>query len=262
LEYAFFDQHIDVVIHTACCYGRNGEKANTIVDTNVMFGLKLFELTDRFNIDTFFNTDTLLQKHLNAYSLSKEHLTEWLKQLSGKIRVVNMKPEHMYGSKDDITKFVPWIIEQFKQNQRTINLASGIQERDFVHVTDVAQAYLQVLKHHTKLEEYGEFEIGTGQPMPVREFVRELAQQYKEQHSENQTQLNFGSIPYREGEMMYIKADIRQLPSLGWKPVFDYKEGIKSIIPPHLLITTIIRVEYYIFIKYIILNFGRQDVDD
>jgi nucleoside-diphosphate-sugar epimerase len=234
MEVAFSDQHVDVVIHTACCYGRNNENPSTIVDANVMLGLKLFELADKFNTDTFFNTDTLLQKHLNAYSLSKKHLVDWLKQLSGKVRVVNMKPEHMYGPKDDITKFVPWIIEQLEQNQRTINLTSGMQERDFVFVTDVAQAYLQVLKYHAKLEKYDEFEIGMGRPVPVRKFVCELTRQYKERHPENQTMLNFGGIPYREGETMYIKADTRQLTSLGWKPVFNFKEGIKNIITSRL----------------------------
>jgi nucleoside-diphosphate-sugar epimerase len=111
LEAAFTDQHIDVVIHTACCYGRNNEKTSAIVDTNVMFGLKLFELVDKFNTDTFFNTDTLLQKYLNTCSLSKKHLAEWLKQLSDKVQVVNMKLEHMYGPKDNATKFVPWVLE-------------------------------------------------------------------------------------------------------------------------------------------------------
>jgi nucleoside-diphosphate-sugar epimerase len=235
LEAAFSDQHIDAIIHTACCYGRNNEKASVIADTNIMFGLQLFEFADKFNTDTFFNTDTLLQKYLNAYSLSKKHLVEWLKKLSGKVRVINMKLEHMYGPKDDNTKFVPWIIEQLEQNQRMINLTSGIQQRDFVYVTDVAQAYLQVLKHRTKLEEYSEFEIGTGQSIPVREFVCEIVRQYKKQHSKNQTRLNFGSIPDREGEMMYMKADIRGLTSLGWKPVVDFEKGIKSIITPSLI---------------------------
>jgi nucleoside-diphosphate-sugar epimerase len=232
MEAAFSDQHIDVVIHTACCYGRNNEKPSAIVDTNVILGLKLFELADKFNTDTFFNTDTLLQKYLNVYSLSKKHLVDWLEQLSGKVQVINMKLEHMYGPKDDSTKFVPWVVEQLRQNKDKIELTEGKQERDFIHVTDVVHAYVQVLKNHNKLEKYEEFEIGTGQPVTVREFVSELTRQYKKQHSENQTQLNFGSIPYREGEMMCTKADTRQLTSLGWKPIFYFREGIENIIAP------------------------------
>jgi nucleoside-diphosphate-sugar epimerase len=224
LEVVFTDQHIDVVIHTVCCYGRNSERPSTIVDTNVMFGLKLFELADQFNIDTFFNTDTLLQKYLNAYSLSKKHLVEWLKQLSGHVRVVNMKLEHLYGPKDDGAKFVPWIIEQLKQNKSKIELTEGKQERDFVFVTDVVSAYLFVLKQRNGLARFSEFDVGTGEPITVRRFVTELVEQYKKRNPENITVLEFGSMPYREGEMMGITVDIGPLKNTGWEPkVLDRK---------------------------------------
>jgi nucleoside-diphosphate-sugar epimerase len=232
LETAFADQHIDVVVHTACCYGRNNEKTSAIVDTNVMLGLKLFELAEKFNANAFFNTDTLLQKHLNVYSLSKQHLVDWLKQLAGKVQVINIKLEHMYGPKDDIAKFVPWIISQLNQNQRRIKLTSGVQERDFVYISDVARAYLQILEHRAELEKYDEFEVGTGRSIAVREFVIELTRQYRERYPENQTQLDFGSVPYREGEMMYMQADTKHLTALGWKPTLSFWEGKKRMFTP------------------------------
>jgi nucleoside-diphosphate-sugar epimerase len=231
LEAAFTDQHIDVVVHTACCYGRNNEATSTIVDTNVMFGLKLFELAGKFSSNTFFNTGTLLQKHLNSYSLSKQHLVDWLKQLAGKVQVINMKLEHMYGPKDDVAKFVPWIISQLNQNQERIKLTSGIQERDFVHVWDVVRAYLKALEHRSELKEYDEFEVGTGHSVAVREFVTELARQYRERNPENQTRLDFGVVPYRSGEMMCVRTDIKPLTDLGWKAEFSFQEGIKTVIP-------------------------------
>ena len=33
--------HPEVIIHTACCYGRNGENALQISDTNYRFGVQL-----------------------------------------------------------------------------------------------------------------------------------------------------------------------------------------------------------------------------
>ncbi|MHB9292361.1 NAD-dependent epimerase/dehydratase [Hollandina sp. SP2] len=232
LEAAFTDQHIDVVIHTACCYGRNDEKASFIADTNLLFGLQVFEFAEDYNVAIFINTGTLLPKHLNYYSLSKVQLSEWLQKVAGKVQIINMKPEHMYGPKDDQRKFIPWVIAQLDRNQKQINLTSGIQERDFVYVTDVVQAYLHVLEYCAELKEYCEFEVGTGQSVAVRKFIYELVRQYKEQHPENQTQLNFGSVPYREGEMMYMMADTRCLTNLGWKAEFSFTEGIKTIIPP------------------------------
>ena len=54
--------------------------------------------------------------------------------------------------------------------------------------------------------------------------------QYKIKYPKNNTNLIFGAIPYRSGEMMDIKEDITQLLNLGWKPKIFYKEGIKKIL--------------------------------
>jgi nucleoside-diphosphate-sugar epimerase len=233
IEGAFEDQHIDIVIHTACCYGRNNEKTSFIVNTNVMLGLKLFELCDKFNTDTFFNTDTLLQKYLNTYSLSKKHLVEWLKQLAGKTQVVNMKLEHLYGPKDDTTKFIPWVIDQLGQNKERIDLTEGKQERDFIYVTDVVSAYVKVLEQCTALPRFVEFDVGTGNLITVHQFVNEIAEQYKVLYPENTTELIFGVVPYREGEMMNVSVDTSALKAIGWMPVYTFQDGIKSIIAPH-----------------------------
>jgi nucleoside-diphosphate-sugar epimerase len=230
LETAFIDQHIDVVIHTACCYGRSNEKTSTVVDTNVMLGLKIFELADRFNTDTFFNTDTLLHKYLNVYSLSKRHLVEWLKQLSGRVRVVDMKLEHLYGPKDAGEKFIPWIIEQLKQNKDKVELTEGKQKRDFVFVTDVVSAYLTVLRQREGLSRFREFDVGTGEPITVRQFVTELTEQYKKRNPENNTVLEFGSVPYRENEMMGVTVDISPLKNTGWEPKVFFSDGINSLL--------------------------------
>ena len=101
MDEAFSEQHIIAVFHTACCYGRKNESLEQIFQTNLMFSIKLLETAIRFNTDTFFNTDTLLQKYLNAYSLSKKHFVDCLKINSDKIQVINLKLEHMYG-KDSV----------------------------------------------------------------------------------------------------------------------------------------------------------------
>jgi nucleoside-diphosphate-sugar epimerase len=81
-------------------------------------------------------------------------MTEWLQKAAGKVQVINMKPEHMYGPKDDVKRFVPWVINQLEKNEKQINLTSGIQERDFVYVTDVVSAYIRVLEHRNSLESF------------------------------------------------------------------------------------------------------------
>lgn len=89
-----------------------------------------------------------------------------------------MKLEHMYGPKDDKAKFVPWVIEQFKQNKRCLDLTEGSQERDFVYVADVVSAYMKVLERCNSLPQFIEFDVGTGKPITVRQFVNEIKVYY------------------------------------------------------------------------------------
>jgi nucleoside-diphosphate-sugar epimerase len=88
IDRAFKDQHIDIIIHTACTYGKKNESMFLVAETNIMFGIRILEYALNYKVDTFFNTDSFfntnsdLPKYLNTYSLSKRQFTEWLKQNS------------------------------------------------------------------------------------------------------------------------------------------------------------------------------------
>lgn len=229
IETAFLEQRIDVVIHTACHYGRNGDPICTIVEANLMFGLRVLDACVKYNTDTFFNTDTLLQKHLNIYTLSKKQFVEWLKQQSDKIQVINLKLEHIYGAKDDANKFVPWVLSQLQENAPEIKLTKGDQQRDFIYIDDVVSAYLVVLDNYTKLAAFNEFDVGTGNLTTIKTFVKKLKESYEKQNSVVQTYLNFGALPYRNGEMTTIEVNNRSLIQLGWTPNIDIEQGLLNI---------------------------------
>lgn len=229
IEKPFEEQKIDVVIHTATNYGRNGGTVSTVVDTNLMFSLKLLEAATFFNTDIFFNTDTMLYKYLNHYSLSKKQFVEWLKYFSNKIKVVNLKLEHMYGPKDDNTKFVTWIINQMLQNVESIDLTEGKQKRDFIYIDDVVDVYMLMLEKSKNFRAFSEFDVGTGEQIEIKEFVLKVYDIISK-IKPIQTKLNFGSIPYREGEFMEIEENLQPLYDLGWKPKVSLEDGIKKIL--------------------------------
>ena len=230
LEKAFEEQRIDCVIHTACHYGRNGDPISQVVEGNLMFGLRVLDACLKFNTDTFFNTDTLLQKHLNVYTLSKKQFVEWLTQQSDKVQVVNLKLEHMYGPKDDATKFVPWVISQLQQNVADIKLTKGEQQRDFIYIDDVVAAYLTVLEQARNLPKFSEFDVGTGQLVTVRSFLEQLRESYQANFGSIDTKLAFGVIPYREGEMMTVQVNNQGLCDLGWAVKTGTESGLKKVL--------------------------------
>ena len=72
---------VNAVIHTATCYGRSGESASNILETNVTWPLQLLESAQHYGVKLFINTDTSshsridTSSYLNAYSLSKKQFS-------------------------------------------------------------------------------------------------------------------------------------------------------------------------------------------
>lgn len=220
--------HINAVIHTATCYGRNGEKTSEIFATNTFFPLQLLETAAFFNTERFFNTDTTLYKYLNAYSLSKHHLVEWGKSFAdtGKINFVNIKLEHMYGAGDDSSKFATHVISACLKNIDALKLTLGEQERDFIHIDDVVSAYLCLLENADKIgQKFSEFAVGSGQAVTIRDFVNTV-----HRLAASQTRLDFGAYPYREHESMHSEANLSGLLELGWRCRYDLETGLKQVI--------------------------------
>jgi CDP-paratose synthetase len=231
LDDVFVQNKIDIIVHTACSYGRSNESLKEIINTNLIFGINLMELGIKFKVQTFINTGSLLPRNINSYSLSKAQLTDWLKINSSKIQVINLKIEHMYGPKDDNKKFLPWLINEMQSGTENINLTSGIQKRDFIYVDDVVAAYNLIINNCEKLGNWNEFDIGTNSFVNVKDFVIQIAKELENSHNIKIIQrLKFGVINYREGDIMIPQLNNSKLLNLGWVPKTSLKEGIKKVL--------------------------------
>lgn len=218
----------DAVIHTATCYGRNGESASQIADANLNFPLKLLDAATEAGVSVFMNTDTSLDKFLNAYSLSKTQFAEWGKHFAGqkKMRFLNLKLEHFYGPGDDDTKFSTHVINNCMMNAPELKLTPGEQRRDFIYIDDVVSAFMVLLEKMDSFDSpFVEFDVGSGKSVSIREFV-ETAHRL----ADSKTHLAFGALPYRQGEVMHSEADISSLTALGWHCRYNIETGLKQVI--------------------------------
>lgn len=225
---------IDVVIHSATKYDRNGEQASQLLDSNVSFPLKLLETASLFRTEIFINTDSFIHKnnagykHLAGYALTKKQFLEWGKEFSllNKIHFINMRLEHIYGSFDNESKFTTHIIKSCLNHVSKLPLTQGNQKRDFIHVNDVVSAYLLLIKQRVEnLSWYQEYEIGTGKMASIREFVEMVHQK-----SQSRTKLHFGALPHREHELMESTANIEPLKQLGWVSQINLEKGIELVL--------------------------------
>jgi len=222
--------NIDVVINTVTNYGRINNKISSIVATNLIFGLKLLEESVNANIKAFINTDTFLDREINAYALSKSQLVDWMSFLSNKnTKMVNVKIEHMYGPLDDENKFIYWLIKQLKENTEEIDLTLGIQKRDFIYIDDIVNAYRSIISNIDQFCNFEEFELGAGKSIDVKSFIQKVYIEISKKQTLT-TKLNFGAISYRDNENMNMEANIEKLNKLGWKSNVSIEDGIKKII--------------------------------
>lgn len=228
----FKENKIDYVIHTAVNYGRKGESLTDIINDNLVFTIKLLEKSALFNLEFFLNTDTLLYGNINYYILSKKHLIDYLKIFNKKIKIINLRIEHIYGPMDDEKKFVCWVIKNLINNIPELNLTKGEQKRDFIYINDVVNAYILIIEKLDRIKKgFNEFDVGTGKFITIKDFVLKIKNIIENKFNKKiETKLNFGALPYRENELFEIKENLCPLLNFGWNPKYDLDLGLYETI--------------------------------
>lgn len=226
-ERIFKDFRFDAITHCATNYGRKMESPLSIIETNLILPLKLLQAGMTNGLKCFINTDTILDKRVNYYSLSKSQFKDWLKLYSDRLMCVNVSLEHFYGPNDDDSKFTTWVIQSLIKDVPQLDLTLGYQKRDFIYVDDVSSAFAAILQSAIlKGGGFQSYEVGAGNPVSIRDFIGVI----KKITKNTKTKLNFGAIPYRENEVMEYKTDITGIRSLGWYPRVSLKEGLSRTI--------------------------------
>ena len=218
---------IEGIIHCATDYGRKQFNPIQTIETNLILPLKLLHAAANNNVLVFINTDTVLDKRVDTYSLSKRQFSEWLETYSNDILTINVALEHFYGPFDNDSKFVSYVIRKMLGNEDSIDFTLGLQKRNFIYIEDVVDAFIVLLNNINKLDNsFHNFEAGTESTITIKDFVCLV----KKLCNNNTTDLNFGAINYRENEVMNTNTNIDKLKSLGWFPRFSLEDGLKKTI--------------------------------
>ena len=220
----------EVVVHTACAYGREGETSLQLFDANLRLGLVILQaLQQAAQPVSFINTGTALAPELSSYALSKNQFAQWGRLLAtqsgGQLRFANVLLQHMYGPGDDASKFTSHVLHACHRNDPALKLTAGAQARDFIYIDDVVSAYDALLTQRHRLDSVQDIEVGSGVAPTIRQFVETA-----HRHTASCTELRFGALPYRANEAMHCLADIEFMTQLGWYPAFDLNAGLKKTI--------------------------------
>ena len=227
MEDVFKKVDVDVIVHCATNYGRNDRDPFLVIEANLLLPLRLLEMSKKYGVGCFINTDTILDKRINHYSLSKSQFKGWLEMYSDNMVCINVLLEHFYGALDDKTKFVSFVIDKVLSDSSRIDLTEGRQKRDFIYIDDVIEAFTKILGNIEKLQKgFYRYEIGTNNPVSIKDLVTLI----KRISGKKSTNLNFGAIPYRKNEIMESNVDTKAIRALGWEPGYSLEEGLKKTI--------------------------------
>ncbi len=225
-----FKENPDVtcIMHMATNYGRHGETTGQMLMTNVDFPLALLEGIVAYSPHCqFINIDSILDRRINRYALTKKQFVEWGKFYTEHydgFTFINVLLEHIYGPFDDKEKFISHVIAACVNNETNLPLTKGEQKRDFIYVDDVVAAIMCILGQPHSAG-YHEYEVGSGKSVAIKtvvEYVREITQ--------STTRLEWGALPYRKYEIMKSVPHIEKICNLGWEPKVMLPEGIKQIL--------------------------------
>ena len=145
-----------------------------------------------------------------------------------KIPTVALRYFNVYGPRQALSNPYTGVCAIF--GSRVLNgnapiiFEDGLQSRDFVHVTDVAEANLLALE--SDAANYEVFNIGTGRPTSVLDIANILIERVgKVEGLEPQVVEKF-----RAGDIRHCYADITKIRTkLGFEPKVPFEEGIDDL---------------------------------
>jgi dTDP-L-rhamnose 4-epimerase len=109
------------------------------------------------------------------------------------------------------------------QNQAPLVFEDGRQMRDFVHVEDVADAYVKAIEQDGA--DGLALNLGSGQRISVIEIAETLATILGKNIEPEIT------MKYRDGDIRHCFADISAIGKhLGWQPRFNFTDGVTTLL--------------------------------
>ena len=170
-------------------------------------------------------TEKDLPRPTNYYAASKT--AGWLTccafLATDRLPVVGVRPFLTYGPSQGIRRLLPSIVCGALRNE-DIPLTRGVQVRDFVYVDDVVEGLIRAATTEGISGEI--FNLGTG----VGTSLQAMAEMILQIVGSTSKPL-FGALPYRQGEIWDLRADISKSRTvLDWEPKTTVREGLWKTI--------------------------------
>ena len=125
-----------------------------------------------------------------------------------------------FGAGESANRLIPSLVEVF-QGRRAPFGVNGLAYRDFLHASDVAQAFICLLT----AEATGAYNVSSGEPVRLHEVVTTLANLCG---ADPEIVLSLSTA--RPGEPPLLMGESTKLRALGWSPVLTLAQGLERVL--------------------------------
>lgn len=233
---------IDIVFHAAAFVSapESFERLEDCYDTNVRASWRLIKACLASKVKRLIfcsssavyreqeapNSETELPAPSTPYGLTKldvEHLLAMARQEYG-FSYAALRYFNVFGPRQDVNSeysaVIPIFIERALENADLIVYGTGAQRRDFVYVTDVANAVLTF----AQADVCGVFNVGTGTDYSISQTAHTIIR-----HTASKSRIRFE--PSRPGDVMFSTASLLRQREIGlWEPCVSFEEGLDLTI--------------------------------
>ncbi|MEO6834770.1 MAG: NAD-dependent epimerase/dehydratase family protein [Candidatus Tumulicola sp.] len=168
-------------------------------------------------------------KPASIYAINKRDHEEMFVSVGSALQIptVALRLFNAYGSRQALsnpyTGVAAIFISRLLNDQPPLVFEDGRQQRDFVHVQDVADAFATVLE--SDLAVWDAFNVGSGSPISIAEMATTLAGKLDK------------PIPpeylgkYRVGDIRHCFPDVSKIANVfGFKPQRTFDEGMRELV--------------------------------
>lgn len=204
---------------------------NSLVSSNITFGLQLLEAMKEANVKTLINTGTSWQHFNNEdynpvclYAATKqafENLIEYYVQAED-FKVITLKLFDTYGETDNRPKLIN-LLNQFAKEQRELKLSPGDQKINLVHIHDVCTAYETAMKLIEKQKSNIHYKYAIKH---FRSYTLKQVINIFEKNTQKKINIVWGGKPYRKREVMTVWDKGEILPN--WSTTTNIEEGFNK----------------------------------
>jgi nucleoside-diphosphate-sugar epimerase len=127
----------------------------------------------------------------------------------------------VYGPFEQQQRLVPSVIKSLLKGEAA-RCSTGTQIRDFLHVADVAEAFVALLESDVT----GPVNVASGRPAALQDVIGVIAARF-----DRPDLIHWGAIPAAPDEPPLLVADTRRLThEVGWSPRYNLESGLRQTI--------------------------------